>query len=494
MTEKRAMGGSEGGKGDEAGALWKSPLSSRYTSRAMQELFSERARARLWREIWIALARTQRELGLDLPEAAIDAVEKRIDEIDLARAAVLEKELRHDVMAHLHAFAELHPPAKPFLHLGATSCTVTDNADLVVMKRALHLVRDSLVQVMEQLAAFARRTRAIATLGYTHFQPAQPTTVGKRACLWLQDLLLDLGEVTRLIDELPARGLKGTTGTQASFLTLFGGDHAKVKELDRRFAKRLGFASTVPVCGQTYPRKLDFRVVATLSGIGQSVAKCGNDLRLLAHEQEIEEPFEEKQIGSSAMAYTRNPMRAERMVSLARVLIHLPANAAETAGQQWLERTLDDSANRRVVLAEAFLAADAVLRIDHSIWKGIIVNEARIAAHLRRELPFMATEEILMRAVQAGGDRQVLHEQIRIHARAAAERMKGGASDNDLFTRLAADRAFAAVAAQLPEIAAGGSLVGRAPQQVDEFLAERVEPALAPFRGKAGARIEDLAV
>ncbi|MBL8843516.1 MAG: adenylosuccinate lyase [Planctomycetes bacterium] len=488
------MGGSEEGKGDATGALWRSPLSSRYTSRAMQELFSERARARLWREIWIALARTQRELGLELPAAAIDALEQRIDEIDLARAAELEKELRHDVMAHLHAFAELHPPAKPFLHLGATSCTITDNADLVVMKRALHLLRDSLVQVMERLAAFARRTRAIATLGYTHFQPAQPTTVGKRACLWLQDLLHDLGELNRLIAELPARGLKGTTGTQASFLTLFRGDHAKVKELDRRFAQRLGFTTTVAVCGQTYPRKLDFKVVAALSGIGQSVAKCGNDLRLLAHEQEIEEPFEEKQIGSSAMAYKRNPMRAERMVSLARVLIHLPANAAETAGQQWLERTLDDSANRRVVLAEAFLAADAVLRIDHSIWKGIIVNEARIAAHLRRELPFMATEEILMRAVQAGGDRQLLHEQIRIHARAAAERMKGGAPDNDLFARLAADRAFANVAAQLPEIAAGGGLVGRAPEQVDEFLAEQVEPALAPWRGKAGGRLEDLAV
>ncbi len=488
------MGGSDRGMAEPAGALWRSPLSSRYTSKAMQELFSDRARARLWREIWIALARTQLELGLDLPGRDIDALEKRIDEIDLARAAALEQELRHDVMAHLHAFAELHPPAQPFLHLGATSCTVTDNADLVVMKRALLLLRDSLVQVMEQLAAFVARTQSIPTLGYTHFQPAQPTTVGKRACLWLQDLLFDLAELNRLLDELPARGLKGTTGTQASFLTLFHGDHAKVKELDRRFAKRLGFATTVAVCGQTYPRKLDYRLLTILSGIGQSAAKAGNDLRLLAHEQEIEEPFEEKQIGSSAMAYKRNPMRAERMVSLARYLIHLPANAAETAGQQWLERTLDDSANRRIVLAESFLAADAVLRIYHSIFRGIIVNEARIAAHLQRELPFMATEEILMRAVQAGGDRQLLHEQIRIHARAAAERMKGGAADNDLFARLAVDPAFGAVKEQLPAIAGGAALVGRAREQATEFLAEQVEPALAPLRRTGRAGLEDLKV
>jgi adenylosuccinate lyase len=461
----------------------------------MQELFSDRTRARQWREIWIALARTQIELGLDLPKREIDELERRIDEIDLARAAALEKELRHDVMAHLHAFAELHPGAKPFLHLGATSCTITDNADLVVMKRGLLMLRDSLIQVVEQLAAFAERTRAIATLGYTHFQPAQPTTVGKRACLWLQDLLLDLAEFDRLIDDLPARGLKGTTGTQASFLTLFHGDHAKVKELDARFCARLGFARRFAVTGQTYPRKLDFRILSVLSGLAQSCAKTGNDLRLLAHEQEIEEPYEEKQIGSSAMAYKRNPMRAERMVSLARHLIHLPANAAETAGQQWLERTLDDSANRRIVLAEAFLAADALLSIHHSIFRGIVVHEPRIRAHLERELPFMVTEEILMRAVQAGGDRQDLHERIRIHARASVERLKAGAADNDLFARLAGDPAFAAVRAALQSLLQGSGLTGRATAQVDEFLAEEVRPALGRGRVSGPRRgLEDLKV
>ncbi len=479
------------GAGD---AVWRSPLSSRYTSREMQELFSERTRARLWREIWIALARSERELGLPLPEAEIDALAARIDDLDLGRAAELEKELRHDVMAHLHAFAELHPPAKPFLHLGATSCTVTDNADLIVMRRGLELLRSALVQVIDQLAGFARRTRELATLGYTHFQPAQPTTVGKRACLWLQDLLFDLAEIERLIAELPLRGLKGTTGTQASYLTLFGGDHEKVKELERRFAARLGFARTIAVSGQTYTRKLDFRVVALLSGIGQSAAKAGNDLRLLAHEQELEEPFEEKQIGSSAMAYKRNPMRAERMVSLARFLLHLPANAAETAAQQWLERTLDDSANRRIVLAEAFLTADAVLRIYHSIFRGIIVNPARIAAHLQRELPFLCTEEVMMRCARAGGDRQELHEKIRVHARAAVERLKAGAADNDLFARIAADPAFAIVRDQLAELATGAGLVGRAPEQVAEFLAAHVDPVLLRLRQTTVTKLEDLRV
>lgn len=477
-----------------AGALWRSALSSRYTSREMQELFSDRTRARLWREIWIALAETQRELGLELPAKEIAALSKRIDDIDLARAAELEKTLRHDVMAHLHSFAELHPPAKPFLHLGATSCTVTDNADLIVMRRGLLMLRDALAQTIEQLAAFARAHKDLVTLGYTHFQPAQPTTVGKRACLWLQDLLFDLEEIERLVAWLPLRGIKGTTGTQASFLTLFAGDHQKVKELDRRFAKRLGFERTVPVTGQTYPRKIDSRVLGVLAGVGQSAAKAGNDLRLLAHEQEIEEPFEEKQVGSSAMAYKRNPMRAERMVSLARFVIHLPANAAETAAQQWLERTLDDSANRRLVLAEAFLAVDAVLRVYQSIFRGIVVNEAPIRAHLERELPFMCTEEILMRAVRAGGDRQDLHERLRVHSRAAAERMKGGAPDNDLFERLAADPAFAAVRGEFAQLRGGSASSGRAPQQVAEFLGEVVEPALARLKGRTKRDLEDLSV
>jgi adenylosuccinate lyase len=476
------------------GTLWRSPLSSRYTSRAMQELFSERTSARLWREIWIALARTQRELGLDLPEKEIAALERRIDEIDLARAAQLEKELRHDVMAHLHAFAELHPPARPFLHLGATSCTITDNADLIVMRRGLELIGDALELVIRDLADFARRTRDVATLGYTHFQPAQPTTIGKRACLWLQDFLLDLEEIERLIEWLPLRGVKGATGTQASFLTLFGGDHRRVKELDRRFAERLGFARTVAVTGQTYPRKIDFRVLSALAGIGPSAAKAGNDLRLLAHEQEIEEPFEEKQVGSSSMAYKRNPMRAERMVSLSRFLIHLPANAAETAAQQWLERTLDDSANRRLALSEAFLCADAVLRVAHDVFRGLVVNEARVRAHLERELPFLGTEEVLMRAARKGGDRQLLHERIRVHARAAAERLKAGAEINDLPERLAGDPAFERVKDELSRLLAGGALVGRAPRQVSEFLRGTVEPALRRRKSRPRRELEQLEV
>jgi len=476
------------------GSIWRSPLSSRYTSREMQELFSDRERTRLWRRIWITLAETQIELGLDLPAREIAALARRADEIDLERVAALEKELRHDVMAHLHAFAELHPPARPYLHLGATSCTVTDNADLIVMRRGLALVRDALALVIESIAAFARRTRDLATLGYTHFQPAQPTTVGKRACLWLQDLLLDLEEIERLIAWLPLRGVKGTTGTQASFLTLFGGDHGRTRQLDRRFARKLGFQTTVAVTGQTYPRKIDYRVLAALAGVGQSAAKLGNDLRLLAHEQEIEEPVEERQVGSSAMAFKRNPMRAERMVSLARYLMHLPANAAETAAQQWLERTLDDSANRRIVLAEAFLAADAVLRVAHSIFDGIVVHEARVQAHLRRELPFLATEEVLMLGTQAGGDRQELHERIRIHARAASERMKAGAAENDLFDRLAADPAFARVKQELPRLLRGGALVGRAPRQVSEFLRGHVEPALRRLKGRSRRAIAQLEV
>jgi adenylosuccinate lyase len=498
-SDRTERGASDGGDA-RPGALWQSPLSSRYTSREMQELFSERAKIRLWREIWIALARTQVELGLDLPLKEVDALEKRIDEIDLARAAALEKELRHDVMAHLHAFAELHPAARPFLHLGATSCTVTDNADLVLIRRALRSVRDALASVVEKLAEFARRTRAIATLGYTHFQPAQPTTVGKRACLWIQDLLFDLEEVERLQASLPLLGAKGTTGTQASFLSLFHGDHEKVKELDRRFAKRLGFERTVAVSGQTYPRKLDHRVLCVLAGIAQSAAKCGNDLRLLAHEQEVEEPFEAKQVGSSAMAYKRNPMRSERMVSLARYVMHLPANAAETAAQQWLERTLDDSANRRVVLAEAFLATDALLRVQHSIFQGAIVNEARIAAHLMRELPLMTTEELLMQGVQAGGDRQLLHERIRVHSRAAAERLKAGAETNDLYERLELDPAFAPLfrdpkfKEQFARVTAAAHLTGRATEQVDEFLRDHVEPALARLSGRERRGLRELDV
>ncbi len=480
-------------KTDAAFDQYQSPFSSRYAGKAMRALFSERTRIQLWRKLWCVLAQEQRELGLDLPKGAIDDLGKRIADIDFARAADLEKSFRHEVMAHLSAFAELSPAAGPFLHLGATSCYITDNADLILMRTGLDLVRGALVLLIEKLAAFADQHRGMPTLGYTHFQPAQPTTVGKRACLWIQDLLLDLEEVSRLRDFLPLRGAKGTTGTQASFLSLFKGDHNKVKELDHRIALRLGFERTFAVTGQTYSRKVDSRLLCVLAGVGESCAKAGNDLRLLAHEREVEEPYESQQIGSSAMAYKRNPMRSERMCSIARFLMHLPANGFETTAQQWLERSLDDSANRRIVLSEAFLAADAVLRIYHSIASGLIVNEPVIRAHLKREIPFLCTEELLLQAAREGGDRQLLHERIRIHSRAAVERLKGGASDNDLFDRLKADPALASVHGILNDLARGENLVGRAPEQVTEFLENQVKPLLARTP-RAEVNVEDLHV
>lgn len=465
---------------------YESPLASRYASIEMRELFSARSRVLLWRKLWLALADAQRELGLKIPVKPLQTLRRRMDEIDFERAAALEKELRHDVMAHLHTFAEIEPTARPWLHLGATSCFITDNADLLILRRGMELLRDSVIAVIERLAAFAREHRQVATLGYTHFQPAQPTTVGKRACLWIQDLLLDLEDLRAMIAWLPLRGAKGTTGTQASYLALFDGDSRKVRELDQRVAAKVGFERTFAVTGQTYPRKVDSKILNLLSGIAQSAGKAGADLRLLAHEREIEEPYEASQIGSSAMAYKRNPMRSERMCALARFLQHLPANAVETASTQWLERTLDDSANRRLALSEGFLCADAVLRVYHSIADGLIVNEAVIQSHLERELPFLCTEEIMMLASQSGGDRQVLHERIRVHSRAAVERLKGGASDNDLLDRLAADEHFAAVKDRLHGLLRSPRLVGRAPQQVTEFLRSEVEPALK--RARASGR------
>jgi adenylosuccinate lyase len=462
----------------------------------MRELFSDRTRILLWRRLWLALAQAERELGLPVPAEPLTVLQQRMEEIDFSRAAELEKRLRHDVMAHLHTFAELQPEARPWLHLGATSCFITDNADLMVLREGLGMVRDGLVAVLEPLADFARAHKDLPVLGYTHFQPAQPTTLGKRVCLWLQDLLLDLDEITRVVEWLPFRGVKGTTGTQASFLALFQGDHQKVEELDRRVAEKMGFQTVFRITGQTYPRKVDSKIAGLLAGVGQSAAKAGADLRLLAHERELEEPYESHQIGSSAMAYKRNPMRAERMCSLARYLIHLPANTAETASQQWLERTLDDSANRRLVLAEAHLASDAILRIYHSIAKGLVVNEAVIEANLRREAPFLCTEEILMLATTAGGDRQLLHEQIRVHSRAAVERLKAGATDNDLLQRLASDPAFDAVKDRLDEVTQGKRLIGRAPQQVVAFLEQEVEPAVqrAQQQSSGGRTLEDLDV
>ncbi|MCS6851078.1 MAG: adenylosuccinate lyase [Gemmataceae bacterium] len=463
-------------------ATYENPLVTRYAGAEMAQLWGPRRRVGTWRRLWLALAEAQSELGL----LADDGVTPRIrpeqlaelrahlDDIDFERAAKHERRLRHDVMAHVITYGDACPLARDIIHLGATSCFVTDNTDLILIRDGLRLLRDRLVGVIDRLARFAEQWRDLPTLGFTHFQPAQPTTVGKRACLWCYDFVLDLREVERRLETLPFRGVKGTTGTQASFLTLFRGDHAKVRRLDQLVAHKMGFEQVAPVTGQTYSRKIDAQVLDTLAGIAQSAHKFGTDLRLLAHRQELEEPFEAEQVGSSAMAYKRNPMRAERMCGLARFVMSLASNAAQTAAVQWLERTLDDSVNRRLTLPQAFLATDGVLRLALNIVAGLVVNPAVIARHLNEALPFLATESILMAAVARGGDRQELHERLRQHSLAVSERLKAGGTVNDLIDRLRADPAFVGVdvaAALAPQ-----HLVGRAPQQVDEFLAEEVTP------------------
>src|SRR5918998_1923164 len=385
---------------------WQSPLSTRYASPAMQTLWGEARRIALWRRLWLALAETERELGLDIPEAAIRQMREHLDDTDLAAAARYERRFRHDVMAHIHAFGDQAPAARPYLHLGATSAFVTDNADLIVMRDGLRLLLGRLIAVLGALERFATRYASLPCLAYTHFQPAQLTTVGKRATLWMQDFALDVEEISRRIATMRLRGCKGTTGTQASFLELFGNNHEKVRELDRRVAAKLGFQHTYPVTGQTYTRKADSVVLDTLSGIAQSAAKLAGDLRLLQHEGELLEPFESEQIGSSAMAYKRNPMRSERISGLARFVMSLPANTAQTAAGQWLERTLDDSANRRLTLPEGFLATDAILVLATNIAAGLEVREDVVRRHVSEQMPFMATERWLMLGVEAGGDRQ----------------------------------------------------------------------------------------
>lgn len=464
------------------GDLWSSPLASRYASRAMAANFSERRRALAWRDVWIALADAQRELGLPIRAEQIAALRAARDDVDFARIAALERELRHDVMAHLHAFGEKAPIARGILHLGATSCDVTDAADLVLAREGLQIVRARLLGAARPLRDFAWQHRALPILGFTHFQPAQPVTLGKRAALWLQDVLLDLEEVERLLERLPFRGIRGATGTQASFLQLFGGDHGKVRELERRVAARLGFARLVPVCGQTYPRKWDCLVLNALAGIGVTASKFAVDVRLLAHRRELEEPFGARQVGSSAMPYKRNPMRCERMSSLGRYLIHLAPGAQETAAAQWLERTLDDSATRRLVVPEAFLCADAILLLAREVAAGLAVFPRVIEQNLRRELPFLATEELLLAAAGAGSDRQEIHERLRQHAQAAADRVRTGDGCNDLLERVAADPAFAALKDRLSSLLEPSRFVGRAPQQVEEYLAEVVDPLLRARR------------
>jgi adenylosuccinate lyase len=463
---------------------YRNPLVERYASSEMSAIFSPAFKFGTWRRLWLALAEAERELGLEIPDSAIAAMRAQLENIDLGRAAELEKRLRHDVMAHVHHFGEVAPDAKAFIHLGATSAFVTDNTELLQHRDALLLVRRRLLACIAALAPFARTHRALPTLGFTHFQPAQPTTVGKRATLWIQDLLLDLEEIDFRLANVRFRGARGTTGTEASFLELFNGDGSRVDELNRRIASAMGFDRLYAVTGQTYPRKTDYAYLASLAGIATSSSKFAHDIRLLQHLKEIEEPFEDDQIGSSAMAYKRNPMRTERITALARHVIALTIDPAFTAATQWLERTLDDSANRRVAIPEAYLGIDAVLLLQHNVSAGLVVRPGVIRRHLDDELPFMATETILMHAVRRGGDRQDLHERIRRHSVAAAERVKDHGERNDLMERIIADRAFAMDRREIEGMLDPARFTGRAAEQVDNFLENEVEPVLKQLSRK----------
>jgi adenylosuccinate lyase len=461
------------------------PLTERYASREMSRIFSPAFKFSTWRRLWLALAESQQELGLEIPDAALADMRAQLGNIDLDRAAEWEKRLRHDVMAHVHHFGEVAPAAKAVIHLGATSAYVTDNTELLQHREALLLVRRRLLATIAALAAFAREYRELPTLGFTHFQPAQPTTVGKRATLWIQDLLLDLEELDFRIANVRFRGVRGTTGTEASFVELFNGDGAKVDELNRRIARKMGFERLYAVTGQTYPRKTDYAYLATLAGLAASASKFAHDIRLLQHLKEIEEPFEDEQIGSSAMAYKRNPMRTERITALARHVIALTIDPAFTAATQWLERTLDDSANRRIAIPEAYLGADAILLLMHNVSAGLVVRPAVIRRHLDEELPFMATETILMHAVRRGGDRQDLHERIRRHSMAAAEGVKERGERNDLVERIAADAAFGMSQDEIEAMLDPARFTGRAAEQVDIFLRAEVEPVLRELDAEA---------
>jgi adenylosuccinate lyase len=458
---------------------YSNPLTERYASREMSRIFSPAFKFSTWRRLWLALAEAEQELGLEIPDAALADMRAQLDNIDLKRAAEWEKRLRHDVMAHVHHFGEVAPAAKAVIHLGATSAYVTDNTELLQHREAMLLVRQRLLATVAALAGFARQYRDLPTLGYTHFQPAQPTTVGKRATLWLQDLLLDLEELDFRIANIRFRGVRGTTGTEASFLELFNGDGAKVDELNRRITAKMGFDRLYAVTGQTYTRKTDYAYLATLAGLATSASKFAHDIRLLQHLKEIEEPFEDEQIGSSAMAYKRNPMRTERITAIARHVITLTMNPAFTAATQWLERTLDDSANRRIAIPEAYLGTDAILLLMHNVSAGLVVRPAVIRRHLDDELPFMATETILMHAVRQGGDRQELHERIRRHSIAAGEGVKERGERNDLVDRIAADDAFGMSRDEIDGMLDPARFTGRAAEQVDIFLRNEVEPVLA---------------
>ncbi len=458
---------------------YESPFNARYASKEMQELFSSDMKFRTWRRLWIALAEAEMELGLNVTQEQIDELKKYKDDINYEVAERKEKEVRHDVMAHVHAYGEQCPTAKGIIHLGATSCYVGDNTDIIVMTEALKLIKLKLAAAIKILSEFALKYKDMPTLGFTHYQPAQLVTVGKRACLWMQDLLIDLEDLEYVLSGMKLLGNKGTTGTQASFMALFEGDSEKVRKLEALVASKVGFENVYPVSGQTYTRKQDSRVLNVLSGIAQSAYKFSNDIRLLQSMKEIEEPFESKQIGSSAMAYKRNPMRSERISSLARYVIVDALNPAITASTQWFERTLDDSANRRISIPEAFLAVDAILNIYMNVADGLVVYPKVIGKHVMEELPFMATENIMMEAVKKGGDRQELHERIRVHSMEAAKQVKLFGNANDLIGRIAGDPIFGMTYEEIMSVMDAGNYIGRAPQQVEEFITEHVSPALS---------------
>lgn len=467
--------------------FYENPLCGRYADEEMKRLFSDDTKFSTWRRLWLALAESEKELGLDISEEQLGEMRANLTNIDYASAAAHEHQVRHDVMAHVLTFGECCPKAKPIIHLGATSCYVGDNTDIINMRSALLIIRKLLVNAVAALADFARANKALPTLAYTHFQAAQPTTVGKRACLWINDLLFDIQQLDFQLDNLKLLGCKGTTGTAASFLELFDGDGEKAEELERKIAEKLGFEQCQSVSGQTYTRKVDFAVLQVLSGIAQSASKFSGDIRLLSHMKEVDEPFESGQIGSSAMAYKRNPMRSERIASLSRYVICDLQNAAVTASAQWFERTLDDSANRRISIPEAFLATDAILNLYINIVRGIKIYPAVIAKHLNAELPFMATENILMYCVRhKGGDRQALHEAIRQHAVQAAQQVKLYGKDNDLLQRIQADPIFSLTEAELSALTDPATFTGMAEQQCEKFLAEQVKPILEKYSGSLG--------
>ena len=473
---------------------YESPLNSRYSSKEMSYLFSPDFKFRTWRKLWIALAETEKELGLNITDEQIAEMKKYQDDINYEVAEEREKIVRHDVMSHVYAFGMQAKSAMPIIHLGATSCYVGDNTDIIIMTEALKLIKKELVNVINELAKFAYKYKDMPTLGFTHFQPAQTTTVGKRASLWLQDLIMDLEDIDHQLSKAKLLGSKGTTGTQASFLELFDGDHEKVKKIDGMIAEKMGFKSCFAVSGQTYPRKLDYQILSLLSQIAQSAYKFSNDIRLLQHLKEIEEPFEKSQIGSSAMAYKRNPMRSERIGSLARYVISAAMNPAVTASTQWFERTLDDSANKRISVPEAFLATDAILSLYRNVVDGLVVYHKVIEQHLNNELPFMATENIMMDAVKKGGNRQELHEKIRVHSMAAGRVVKEEGKPNDLLERIAADPSFGLTIEELNSIMDARNFVGRAPQQTEEFIENFVKPVLEANKDLLSDTAEEIRV